>query len=599
MHAYEIAAEELRKNKGQWAAYETRGNAVILAGPGSGKTKALTIKMARVLAEDVRAPRGIACVTYNNECARELQRRLTRLGVTSSARTFVGTLHGFCLRHILGPFGALAGGPLNRSMASTKDRRRILAAALERFDIKQAPSDWEGLLSVYRLKTLDRDSDPGWTPGDRAMTDVCIAYEKGLERENLIDFDGTIIESLWLVERHEWAQRALKAKFPVLVVDEYQDLGLPLHRLVLKLCFGAGVRLLAVGDPDQSIYVFRGAVPELLTELAQRQDVEPITLELNYRSGRSIVEASRGILGADRPYRAHSEDAGVIEFYKCENGVDEQVEHVATKLIPAFQAQGVALGSMAVLYPTRVEGDAIEAAARDAALPYVRVDRTAYTRSPLIMWLEDCATWASGGWRTGDPLLSQLATTWLDLQALRDGPDARAAREKLVAFLFPHRDAALKLHDWLNRAQSALLPEETVRRLRSTRDDRDALEELLNATSPGHSLADMTVGAFGGMTGSPEQLNLMTLWGAKGSEFDVVFMIGMDEGRLPNYYDARDPARLVQARRVFYVGVTRARKEVHLLCSGWTVNSKGQRYDNGPSRFLADLYNALRKASAK
>src|ERR1019366_1597642 len=99
MHAYELAAEELRPNKGQWAAYEARGNAVILAGPGSGKTKVLTIKMARLLAEDVRAPRGVACVTYSNECARELQRRLTKLGVTLSAAVFVGTLHGFCLRH--------------------------------------------------------------------------------------------------------------------------------------------------------------------------------------------------------------------------------------------------------------------------------------------------------------------------------------------------------------------------------------------------------------------------------------------------------------------------------------------------------------------
>ncbi|WP_152976794.1 UvrD-helicase domain-containing protein, partial [Pseudomonas putida] len=106
--AYLAQAEELRDNVQQWAAYESRGNCIVLAGPGSGKTKTLVLKMARALAEDVRAPRGIACITYSQECTRELTRRMESLGLRESSRLFIGTVHGFCLRHLLIPYGRLA-----------------------------------------------------------------------------------------------------------------------------------------------------------------------------------------------------------------------------------------------------------------------------------------------------------------------------------------------------------------------------------------------------------------------------------------------------------------------------------------------------------
>src|SRR5262249_38681400 len=106
---YLLAAEDLRDNPGQWRVYESRGHCVVLAGPGSGKTKVITTKLARILAEDVRPPRHVACITYSNECARELRRRLKRLGVDDRSRAFIGTVHSFCLQQVLRPFAHLAG----------------------------------------------------------------------------------------------------------------------------------------------------------------------------------------------------------------------------------------------------------------------------------------------------------------------------------------------------------------------------------------------------------------------------------------------------------------------------------------------------------
>src|SRR5215469_18002752 len=126
MHtAYLKAAEDLRDNPGQWAAYESAGNCVVLAGPGSGKTKTLTIKLARMLAEDVKDPRGIACITYSNECARELRHRLQDLGIEESSRVFIGTIHSFSLKNIVAPFAATAGLQLPQTInIATQEEQR-------------------------------------------------------------------------------------------------------------------------------------------------------------------------------------------------------------------------------------------------------------------------------------------------------------------------------------------------------------------------------------------------------------------------------------------------------------------------------------------
>ncbi|MFH1719759.1 MAG: UvrD-helicase domain-containing protein [Planctomycetota bacterium] len=314
---YMLAAEALRKNKGQWQTYESRGNCVILAGPGSGKTKTLTIKMARMLTEDVMAPRGIACITYNNQCARELKRRLAALGVEDGKRAAIGTLHSFCLQHIVLPYARLAGiaVPEPLKVAMVEERDRCWAVAVEKVKgAGEPPSNWIFTCDVYRRTHLDRQKED-WYGDFEDVAKMIEIYEQTLLEKGLVDFDGMVLIALRLVEEHEWVRRALRAQFPILVVDEYQDLGHALHRIVLCLCYKASMRLVAVGDPDQSIYGFIGAEPALLQDLANSKGIEPIQLKLNYRCGPTIIRASEVALGEQRGFEPGTVEAGTVDIH--------------------------------------------------------------------------------------------------------------------------------------------------------------------------------------------------------------------------------------------------------------------------------------------
>jgi DNA helicase II / ATP-dependent DNA helicase PcrA len=594
-HGYRKAAEDLRENPGQWKAYESLGHCVMLAGPGSGKTKTLTIKMARMLAEDVSYPRGIACITFNSECVRELSERLDQLGVRESENVFIGTVHSFCLQHLVRPYADLGRIAIPKPIvvASETDQARLFEQALDEVvSASEYPPAWRGRMEEYRRTHLDRDSSD-WAD-DEDLARLINRYEEKLRAARLIDFDDMVIMGLKLVEENEWVRRSIRARFPILVVDEYQDLGVPLHRLVVSVCFGAGIRLLAVGDPDQSIYGFTGARPELLRELSERADVEAVRLRFNYRSGRRIVMASMAALGEIRDYEAQGSYAGTVDIHEISGGLETQAAFVCDTLVPEAlkRRRGRSLSDVAVLYVDRNDGDVIAAQAFTRGFKTIRIDRgAAYPKTALTRWLEQCARWCASGWKTGEPRLSSLIRTWLSLQRVRPGEAARRAERALVVFLAAHRDSDIPLVGWLEDFEVAGL-RKVLDEDPTSPHERDAYSRLTDACKGDGSLVGMAIGRFSGQTGASDHLNLITLHSAKSLEFDVVIMIGLEEGRLPRY-DATSARGLRDARRLFYVGVTRAKHEVHMLFSGWYRNAYGRVFANGPSRFVGEVRERL------
>lgn len=295
------ALAELKANPEQSAAVAETRHCIVLAGPGSGKTKTLTTAMARVLAQDVIEPRGVACITYNNECAIELETRLARLGVVPGDRAFIGTVHGFALSQVIGPYARCVpiGLPANFRVATRLETRAAVEVAYRNVinGTDNPHQRWE-FASEKRKRDVDR-SRPEWLRRNPELAAFIETYEAELRRQGLLDFDDMPLLAYRMIKENVWIREALRARFPVLFVDEYQDLGHALHELVLLLCFEGGTRLFAVGDADQSIYAFAGANPELLASLTRRTDVRTIKLRFNYRSGGKIIRASLGALGEE------------------------------------------------------------------------------------------------------------------------------------------------------------------------------------------------------------------------------------------------------------------------------------------------------------
>jgi superfamily I DNA/RNA helicase len=588
---YLRAAEELRQNDKQWQAYESAGHCILLAGPGSGKTKTLTVKLARMLSEDIEEPRGLACITFSNECALELQTRLQALGVNPGKRVFIGTVHSFSLTQIILPYASTARLDLPDDFAVATQAQAH--GAFERaFQAVMGGSGRlpETRLSMdrYRRRLLDRTRSE-WRTADPIMCRLVEAYEFELRELGLIDFDDMPLLAVRALAQNAWLQKALVAKYPVLAIDEYQDLGFALHRMVLGLCFSAGMRLFAVGDVDQSIYGFTGAYPELLRRLSEREDVETIRLGLNYRCGVDIVAASEYALGETRGYSAPTgAHKGTIFFHPSSGSYTSQAHHLIHSLIPTIQARrpGLDTGKIAVLYPAAFIGDHIRDVATAAGYSVIRTDSNAlYPRgSRLLRWLEQCAMWCCGGWQSGQPRFSRVVSEGARLfNEVLTSDDARLGFQRnLIASLWSNRDNTLSLHDWLSSLRRDVIAP-LASGARGLNEEMAIMGDFIARLSPAGDIVDFTIGEFAGIGSGVGYLNLSTLHSAKGREFDVVILFGVDEGRLPRRNSS--PNDIQEARRLFYVGFTRARHEVHLMFS-----------EPNRSRFLSEIESRLTDA---
>ena len=570
---YLRAAEKLHRNPGQWDAYNSTGHCVVLAGPGSGKTKTLTIKLARLLAEDVEAPRGVACITYSNECARELEQQLDALGVAPGSSVFIGTVHSFSLTQIVMPYAKSArlGLPDEFTVATQQEQRRALERAFRRtIGGPENPQSWSFRMGRYRRSILNRNSAQ-WRTEDPELARLVEAYEEELRARGLIDFDDMPLLAVRALRDNEWLQRAILAKYPVLIVDEYQDLGRALHRMVVGLCFSTGMRLFAVGDVDQSIYGFTGAHPELLQQLSEREDVKTVRLRLNYRCGSRIVTASSYALGEERDYQApEGAEEGTIFFHPCNVSYQQQADYLFSTVLPQALARMPDLkpGNIAVLYPTAAIGDDVADAAQRHGFPIIRTDGNAlYPRSSRVMrWLELCAVWCCGGWQTGSPRFSRLVREGnrIFAEALTSDEQKLLFQRELLRLLWERRNTAMRLDVWLQDMQNVIVTD-LISESRTLDDEGEILSAFIEHTAAGGAAEEMTLGQFSGHGEGNDRINLSTLHSAKGREFGLVIMFAMDNGKIPWFNVG--PRQVLESRRLFYVGFTRAETELHIMFS--------------------------------
>ena len=337
---------------------------------------------------------------------------------------------------------------------------------------------------------------------------------------------------------------------------------------------------------DQSIYGFTGANPALLQRLSERDDVETVSLRLNYRCGSRIVTASQYALGEERGYEApEGAVEGTVYFHPLNGNYDAQATYVFDTLLPEAMARipNLQLGDVAILYPAAWIGDSVSVAAQARGYGKIRADGNAiYPRSSRLMrWLEQCGTWCCDGWKSGNPRFSRIVSEGYRIfsEAIPSEDAQLDFQRTLLRLLWGRRDSTLSLHDWLSSLRQELL-RDLFAGSRTLADECDTLDTFILRTAAGGASEELTLGQFCGHGEGNNRINLTTLHSSKGREFRLVVMFGMDNGRLPRNNPSEREMR--EARRLFYVGFTRAEEEIHIVCN-----------NKNPSPFVIELAERL------
>ncbi|WP_285757922.1 ATP-dependent DNA helicase UvrD2 [Nocardiopsis ansamitocini] len=562
------------------AARSVRGPVCILAGAGTGKTRAITHRIAYAVASGVVPEQQILAVTFTTRAAGEMRGRLRALGAPRvQARTF----HAAALRQLSYFWPQAVGGPkptlLDSKIGLVADAGRSCGLQLDRPGLRDLASEIEWS-KVTQIRPADYEAavvKAGRTPPMLAR-DVARAYDayEELRRErNLLDFESMLELTAAVITDSPSIAEQVRKQYRYFVVDEFQDVN-PLQKLLLDAWLGDRDDICVVGDPNQTIYSFAGATPGYLTGFSVAYPHATfVRLVRDYRSTPQVVRVANTAL------QAAGAAAGVAREHRLElvaqrpDGPDpvyaeyddEPAEATAVaRRIAALVESGTPAREVAVLFRTNSQSAAYEQALADAGVSYTLRGATQFFDRPEIKKALHTLRGASQG-EDDAPL---VATVRHILQQPQIGltetaPEGRQARER-----------------WESLAALAQLSEDVAaERSGATMADFVAELEARAATEHAPGLEGVT---------------LASLHAAKGLEWDAVFLVGLTEGMLPIIY-AEEPEQVEEERRLFYVGVTRARE--HLGMSWALARSPGGRKTRKPSRFLDGLRPASPSLAAQ
>ncbi len=628
------------------AAVHEGGPLLVVAGPGAGKTRTLTHRIAHLIAERGVPPERILAVTFTNKAAGEMAGRLADLLDGTASPPLTATFHAFCLRFLKGHLP-------DRVLIDAEGQRDLAGEAARRVKAAGGKLPWRADAALARIglakqRLLGPDDDlgpvlpeEGATGADRLRA-VYSAYQALLDREHGLDFEDLILRTVRLLEADPGLLSAQRDRFPYLLVDEYQDINPGQHRLV-KLLAGDGAGLCAIGDPDQSIYGFRGSDVGLFHGFAtDYPGARVIRLTRNYRSVEAILEASHHVIrrqsgpGGERVYSGIEGIASV----SVRELATERAEAVAVgKRIEAmvggtgFQAidfgkvagdegSDHSFSDFAVLYRTSAQGEILFEVLTDAGIPCQMASRDRLFSGEgipeTLAWLrisagtatfadlERVAAWESEniGRRDLERLRARLSETGLPLSAALPRLAASGAMgtedPKLPAVL--QRIEELRI-DLAGRSAGDRLAALAARSPLSERIEqdprlRDAMDRLGELAAPyGDDVAGFLSAAA--LLSDPDvrdpraqKVSLMTIHAAKGLEFPVVFITGCEKDLIPFRRSPDAPADLDEERRLFYVAMTRAREQLFFT---WARKRRihGRTLDREISPFVADIEERL------
>lgn len=586
----------IEKDKYQKAAFDSMDNTVVLAGPGSGKTTVLTLKAMHLLNGVIAEPRGLACLTYSREAAREFTERLKELGLVRGNNVFLGTVHSFCLTEILGKFSNVYSLdiPTPIRIASEKQRTKLFEEAKKNtgcndkyFKIERMNRTRMLCISGVSNICVDRDE-----PAEKIANE----YEKLLNKAGVIDYETIIIESTKLLQNKPYVRECISAKYPWLLIDEYQDLGRPLHEMVLSLIDNTSIKFFAVGNPDQSIYGFQGAVPDYLVELADRPDVQRIKLLNNYRSNQDIIDGSELVLDQQRGYiaRTRKNEIADYQFIEVTEELEEQIEYFVKIVIPKLLDNHIPYEEIAVLVGNNSECNSIALSCQKENIPYYIVKHQ-FNRSDFVKWVENCASWIMGDEGIS---FTDIGNFWLSLITVNGAiymtdDEKLIITERLYKVLINSKIYEDSLTNWFEYLRDTLCFDKYLDQNMYYQDEKGNIDNLVKEMS-GSEYEKYGIDKFSKI-GKPEnQIVISTRHSSKGLEFEAIVMMGMEEDHFPSYYVKSDAKLLAESNRLCFVCVSRAKRVCILMRSNYyTIDTKNGpwRKPFSPSRYWKQLYS--------
>jgi DNA helicase II / ATP-dependent DNA helicase PcrA len=612
------------------------GPLLIQAGAGSGKTKTLTHRIAYLISNHKATPFNILAVTFTNKAAQEMRTRVAGLlGDNSTNRSFMpymGTFHSICVK-LLRQDGEYINIPNNFIIFDEDDRISAIKRASRRLQIDEKAFPARGISSVIssaKNEMLSPDEYLGIasSPSQKTAASVYPVYESLLRENNALDFDDLILMTVKLLKENSQIREKWQNQFKYIMIDEYQDTNTAQYRLV-KLLTSKQKNIAVVGDDWQSVYSFRGAdFRNILNFEKDYPGCQIIKLEQNYRSTKSILDAANAVITknqnrSDKKLWTDGDVGMPVQIIQVNNERSEG-ETIIRRIRTAVDLGARKYQDFAVLYRTNAQSRSIEEALVHYAIPYKIVggtrfydrkeirDLIAYLR--LIYQPQDRVSFdrivnlPSRG--IGAKSLSTFSDWMVEnnltlSQGLERVIECKALTEKARKGLFELGNVIITLHQAIDELTPSELLDTLIRRIGYLdylndktlmgESRQENVKELLSVTE---EYADL------GMSGFLEEISLisdldqtnlnddsvtlMTLHAAKGLEFPVVFMTGMEETIFPHSRALYDQSEMEEERRLCYVGMTRAREELYLLSANSRLLYGGIQH-NPPSRFLSEI----------
>lgn len=629
------------------AVQTTEGPLLIMAGAGSGKTRVLTHRIAYLIDEKMINPWNILAITFTNKAAREMRERAVALNPATS-ETFIATFHSMCVR-ILRREADHIGYNRNFTIVDPGEQRTLMKRILKNLNLD--PKKWNerailGTISNAKNDLLDEIAYEHQA-GDmytQIVAKCYKAYQEELRRSEAMDFDDLIMMTLRLFDKNPDVLAYYQQRYQYIHVDEYQDTNHAQYQLV-KLLASRFKNICVVGDADQSIYGWRGAdMQNILDFEKDYPEAKVVLLEENYRSTKKILQAANEVIKNNRNRRpkklwTQNDEGEQIVYYRANDEHDEAV-FVASTIDNIVREKVKNFKDFAVLYRTNAQSRTIEEALLKSNIPYTMVGGTKfYSRKEI----RDVISYLNLIANTSDNISFERVVNEPKrgvgpgtLEKLRDFAyeqnmsllDASAnimlspIKGKAAQSVYDFANMILNLRDQLDGLsitdtveaildKSGYLDALSMQQTLESQSRIENIEEFMSVTKNfdetntdgtedetgidrlGRFLNDLALIADTD-DGEAEaaEVTLMTLHAAKGLEFPVVFLIGMEEGVFPLSRASEEPDELEEERRLAYVGITRA-EEILFLTNANTRTLFGKTSYNRPSRFLREISDDL------